>query len=341
VSIGDALAEARRRAGLTVAQVGDQTGIRETIITAIERDDYSACGGDPYAQGYIRTIAQAIGADPEPLIRTYNTAQPRARPTLDDTAQLGAQPTADETADPVTVTGKGGWIWRAWLAVVAVVIGGLWFAAFHYHAGPRHAVTAVPSARAQPVAHSHPHRSEAPPAPQTPATVFVPRVTPLAPVSAAAFGPGGTAQGDNPQNAGLALANNPATPWHTSWYATAQFGNLQTGTGLLLDLGGPVTVTNAEIALGSIPGASFELRAGNVPALTDLRTVARATNAGGVVQLRPTRLVRGRYLLIWFTLLPPDSAGTFQASVYSIRLEGRIWSASAGRTQGHQAANRP
>ena len=322
MSIGDALAVARRRAGLTVAQVGDQTGIRETIITAIEGDDYAACGGDSYARGYIRAIARAVGADPEPLIRMYNTAQSQPQPTTDVTAQPGARPTTDETADPVTVTGKGDWIWRAWLAVVAVVIGGLWFAAFEYHASPRHAVTAAPSARSHPVAHRL--RSQAPRAPRTSDTPSVPPVTPLAPVSAAAFGPGGTAQGDNPQNARLALANNPATPWHTSWYTTAHFGNLRTGTGLLLDLGRPVTVTSAQIALGSIPGANIELRAGNAPALTDLKTVARATNAGGVVQLRPTRSVRGRYLLIWFTSLPPDLDGTFEASVHSIRLEGRI-----------------
>jgi hypothetical protein len=51
VSVGEALAEARRRVGLTVAEVGHQTGIREMIITAIEDDDYSACGGDSYARG--------------------------------------------------------------------------------------------------------------------------------------------------------------------------------------------------------------------------------------------------------------------------------------------------
>ena len=327
MSIGDALAEARRQAGLTVAEVGHHTGIRETIITAIEGDDYSACGGDSYAREYIRSMARAVGADPEPLIRVYNTAEPRSQPTTDDTARSGPQPTTDDTADPVTVTvtGKAEWVWRTWLAVVVVVMGGLWFAAFQYLGSPRHALTAAPSARV------HPHHSQAPPAPQTPATPSVPPVTPLAPVSAAAFGPGGTAQGDDPQNAGLALADNPAMPWHTSWYTTADFGNLRTGTGLLLDLRRPVTVTSAQITLGSIPGADIELRAGNVPALADLQPVARATNAAGVVQLRPTGSVRGRYLLIWFTLLPPDSAGTFQASVYSIRLEGRIWLTPTGR----------
>jgi Helix-turn-helix domain len=308
MTIGDALAEARRQAGLTAAQVGHHTGIRETIITAIEGDDYSACGGDSYARGYIRSIAGAVGADPEPLIRVYNMTQPRSQPTTDD------------TADPVT--GMAEWVWRAWVAVVLVVMGGLWFAAFQY-LGPRHAVTTSASARDYPVAHRLPRHSQAPLAPHTRATPSVPPATPLAPVSAAAFGPGGTAQGDNPQNARLALDGNPATPWHTSWYATGHFGNLRTGTGLLLDLGRPVMVTSAQITLGSVPGADIELRAGDVPALADLQTVARMTNAGGVVQLRPTGSVRGRYLLIWFTVLPLDPAGTFQASVYSIRLEGR------------------
>jgi len=51
VSIGEDLAAARRRAGLTVTQVSHKTRIRETLIRAIERDDYRACGGDFYARG--------------------------------------------------------------------------------------------------------------------------------------------------------------------------------------------------------------------------------------------------------------------------------------------------
>ena len=322
MGIGGALAEARRQAGLTVAQVGDQTGIRETVITAIEGDDFSACGGDSYARGYIRIIARAVGADPEPLIRAYNTAQAGPQPACDDTAQPEPRPATDDTADPVTVSRKEAWIWPAGIAVLVVVLAGLGFAAFHYLAGPRHAVTAAPSALSHPVRHAQAPRTPAP-TPHTPAPATIAPVTPLTPDSAAAFGPGGTAQGDDPRGAALAIARNPATPWRTDWYTTARFGNLQTGTGLLLDMGRPVTITTAQVTLGRTPGADIELRAGNVPALADLRTVARATNAGGVVRLRPAGPVRGRYLLIWFTVLPPDPAGTFQASVSSIQLAGR------------------
>ena len=75
MSIGDTLAAARRQAGLTVTQVSQRTCIRETIIRGIERGDYSACGGDFYARGHIRSIARAVSLDPEDLIREYDATQ--------------------------------------------------------------------------------------------------------------------------------------------------------------------------------------------------------------------------------------------------------------------------
>ena len=73
MSIGDALAQARSQAGLTLAQVSERTRIRETIVRGIEHDDFSACGGDFYARGHIRSIARVVGVDSEPLIHDYDT----------------------------------------------------------------------------------------------------------------------------------------------------------------------------------------------------------------------------------------------------------------------------
>jgi transcriptional regulator with XRE-family HTH domain len=72
VSIGDTLAEARRQAGLTTTEVSHRTMIRETIIRSIEQGDFSPCGGDFYARGHIRSIAEVVGVDPVPLIREYD-----------------------------------------------------------------------------------------------------------------------------------------------------------------------------------------------------------------------------------------------------------------------------
>jgi len=144
----------------------------------------------------------------------------------------------------------------------------------------------------------------------------------ITPARAAAFGPAGEADGDNPQLAHLAIDASAMTSWHTDWYATAGFGNLQDGTGLLLDLGHPAAITRAQITLGSAAGVGLQLRAGNVPALASLRPIARVADAGGVVRLRLSMPAHTRYLLLWFTKLPPDPSGTFQADIYQVRLHG-------------------
>ncbi|MGH3170278.1 MAG: hypothetical protein ACRDN0_30900, partial [Trebonia sp.] len=138
----------------------------------------------------------------------------------------------------------------------------------------------------------------------------------VTPVSATAVGPGGASDGDNPQNASLALSGNPSTPWNTDWYTTATFGNLEAGTGLLLDLGRTVTATGVTIQLGSTRGADLQVRAGTSPG--SLSTVASASSADGTVSLHPASPVRVRYVVIWFTSLPPDTSGTYQASVSGV-----------------------
>ncbi len=147
-----------------------------------------------------------------------------------------------------------------------------------------------------------------------------PRV--LVPVSASAFGPSGNGSGDNPQTAPLAIDASAVTEWRTSWYRSAAFGNLRAGTGLLIDMGHPVRITRVRIVLDPARGANLEVLTGRLPVMAKERIQARAVNAGGTLHLRLARPERARYLLIWFTLLPPDSAGTFQEGIYSVRLKG-------------------
>jgi hypothetical protein len=141
----------------------------------------------------------------------------------------------------------------------------------------------------------------------------------LVPVSAAAFGPDGTADGDNPQNASLVLTD-PAHGWTTQWYATAEFGALKTGTGLLLDMGHSVTITAVRITLSAQSGADLELRGG--PTLDGLTTLADAADVGGSVGLPLSQSAYARYILLWFTRLPPDDAGTYQVTVQGITVYG-------------------
>ena len=354
MSIGEELAQARGHAGLTVAQVSQRTRIRQTIIRSIESDDYSVCGGDFYARGHIRSIAKVVGADPGPLIREYDQSH-RAPGVLSLTAldELVTQSTTAGRRRPDATAGRRGpdvtarrpgldakrpWNWTpgwtvaaAGLALVlAVGLVGYRLVAGGGPAGTAsgaaHVVTnrqagharasAAPAARAA----SPPAQGTATTTPAAPPTV---PVQALAPVSATAFGVSGRSQGDNPQAARRATDGRPATAWHTDWYTTARLGNLYPGTGLLLDMGRPVAVTAAWIRLGRVHGARLQLRVGARPVLAGLRPVAHVGHAGGVVRLRPALPAHGRYVLIWFTLLPRGRGGAFQGSVYNIRLFGR------------------
>jgi len=341
VPIGQTLAEARHQAGLTVAEVSERTRIRETIIRAIEDDDYSACGGDFYARGHIRSIAKVVGTDPEPLIREYDTAHraPGALSAVSLAELLATSEQAPQRRGP-DLSAAGGAAASTystvrhrlnWIVVLGVALAvALGFGVYRFLASPQQ--TAVtPSAASNHAATGHYATHTGPnPAPKASAAVAPSPVAPspamaapargLTPVSVAAFGPGG---GDNPQLARQAIGDRPGAGWRTDWYGTARFGNLYGGTGLLLDMGRPVTLTAVQIALGQARGASLQVRVGAAPALANLRSVAHAADTGGVVRLRLTRPARGRYVLIWFTSLPPNPSGTFQAEVWNVRLDGR------------------
>lgn len=129
MGIGEDLAAARRRAGLTVTQVSQRTRIRETIICGIERDDYGACGGDFYARGHIRAIARVVGADPGPLIAEYDATHRAPQPITG--ADL-FRPTRSVRMHP-----RRRLNWAAVLGLALVAALGL--VAYHVIPAPRHA----------------------------------------------------------------------------------------------------------------------------------------------------------------------------------------------------------
>jgi hypothetical protein len=163
----------------------------------------------------------------------------------------------------------------------------------------------------------HKHAGTQSPSPSPSATPTV-----LEPAGASAFGPGGTSSGDNPSTAAAAIDASTATAWRTQWYASAAFGNLKTGTGLLVDMGRPVKITSVRILMDSATGADLKLYTGAEPVLADDQVQATASDVGGSVHLTLTAPERARYLVIWFTLLPPDSAGTYREGIYSIKVQG-------------------
>ncbi len=168
MSIGDALAQARSEAGLTITQVSQRTCIRETIIRGIEHNDFSACGGDFYARGHIRSIARAVGLDPHELIREYDATHgaPEAIRAAD----------VFEPATPIKLKERRSPNWTvAMIIVLVLVLGYGVYRAVAAVAAPRHPAAAAHTG-GRPTAASAAHSSTPTPAPsptQTSHTVVV------------------------------------------------------------------------------------------------------------------------------------------------------------------------
>lgn len=155
----------------------------------------------------------------------------------------------------------------------------------------------------------------------------------LAPVKATGFDPLTSAKDDgsneNTQYAQDAIDPSMGTAWDSQWYKTAEFGGLKAGAGLLLDMGKPVTFRSVLVTFGAIPGADVKLLVGNSVArsaanLESMTTVAAANDVSGPVTFRITSSASGRFLVIWFTKLPPKpgSAHWFMAAVYNVVVRG-------------------
>ncbi len=324
MSIGATLAAARRHAGLSVAEVSRRTRVRENIIQGIEQDDYAACGGDFYARGHIRAIAEAVGTDPRPLIEEFDE---RWRSAQEITAAEAFQPMM-----PIRKRERRRVRWTAILAVLVLAVIG--FAGYKFASGVGKTQRAADATSQRPT-----HAGQTSPVPSvtpsvqastaqssptaTPSASPVAAVQALTPARVIAFGPAGTADGDDPQRASFAISGQSATPWYSDWYTTSDFGNLQAGTGLLVDMGRTVTISAVRLALGRHAGATLQLRVGSRPVLADLHTVATSAGAGSIVEWSLTLPAHARYLLVWFTKLPLDNAGTYQASIYAISVRGQ------------------
>jgi hypothetical protein len=156
----------------------------------------------------------------------------------------------------------------------------------------------------------------------------------LAPQDAGGFDPLSSAADDphneNSYQAHFAIDQSPATAWESQWYASARFGGTKAGTGLILDMGRPVRLSSVAVTLGDVPGADVRIEVGNSntrspDTLQSFTTVARGFNLAGSHTFGVQSTARGRYLLIWFTKLPPKSASSasqYEAKVFNVVVRG-------------------
>jgi serine/threonine protein kinase len=136
----------------------------------------------------------------------------------------------------------------------------------------------------------------------------------LKPAGVTTFNPLGNPAGntEDPSTAINAIEDN-GSPWATSdYFGSPAFAGLKTGTGLLIDMGKEVNLsqvmvqfgagtTKAEIYLGN-SGPSL---ATSTNALSSFQLVSGLASATGKHTFQASSGATGRYVLIWLTSLPP------------------------------------
>ena len=120
------------------------------------------------------------------------------------------------------------------------------------------------------------------------------------------------------------------TSWATDYYyGQPKFGGLKSGTGLLLDMGRTVRLSQVDVLFGSNCCTTAEIYLGNSSAksksaLNSFKLVSPSAAASGNHSFSTSGNATGRYVLIWITSLPPKegSANQFQALIYNVIVRG-------------------
>jgi tRNA A-37 threonylcarbamoyl transferase component Bud32 len=131
-------------------------------------------------------------------------------------------------------------------------------------------------------------------------------------VASNAYDPEGDGQ-ENDHLVANATDGDPATDWHTEHYNTAEFGNLKSGVGLVIDAGTAVKPGSLTIR-SDMPGFTADIKAG-VSSNGPFDTVSSSMEVGSRTTFRLSVDPGRRYFLIWITRLPADTQRAAVAEV--------------------------
>jgi cytoskeletal protein RodZ len=106
--VGERLAHARERRGLTLAEVAESTRIPLRHLKAIEGGDYASLPAPTYSAGFVKVYAKTLGLDPQSLSHAFRAETGHAMAPRHEPAPY-------EPADPARTPPRG-------LAILVVLI---------------------------------------------------------------------------------------------------------------------------------------------------------------------------------------------------------------------------
>ena len=112
MTVGAQITQARIAAGLSVAEVAAKVRLRNSVLVAIESDNFDPCGGEVYARGHVRSIATALGMDVNELMVAFGL---QVQPAVSALNQMASMLPPEKRTLP----------WAPIMAAAAVVIAGV------------------------------------------------------------------------------------------------------------------------------------------------------------------------------------------------------------------------
>ena len=157
----------------------------------------------------------------------------------------------------------------------------------------------------------------------------------LKPAGVVTFNPYGTPPGNTENQVSVqgAIDNSLSTAWSTSYYYNRpNFGGLKPGTGLLINMGKEVKLSQVEVLFSSNGGpTTAAIYLGNNPedtkatALSNFTLVSPSVSVSGDHKFPVSSQATGQYILIWLTSLPKLPKTPTGAPAGNTYYEGKIY----------------
>lgn len=118
---GDILRAEREARGLTVHQVASELHVADSMLLALEKDDFDAIGAAIFVKGHLRNYARLLGLDPVPLLDAYDRHAHPAPPELVGRRPEGI-PVQSDSGGPLLKI--AGWVF---VLILLLAAAGWWY----------------------------------------------------------------------------------------------------------------------------------------------------------------------------------------------------------------------
>jgi cytoskeletal protein RodZ len=99
-SFGPRLRQERERRQISLRSIAESTKISRSLLEALERDDVSRWPSGLFRRSFVRSYAQAIGLDPEEILREFIERFPDPSDPAPAHIEEPARPTMSRRASP-------------------------------------------------------------------------------------------------------------------------------------------------------------------------------------------------------------------------------------------------